>query len=104
MMLREWPNSYASVIVIMFYLESNTILDISSDDHQCAWFTNNTKASHEMDVNRICCYLQITKDNGIVFNAYFAVLWVHGNAQDPIFARSITGFVVTFSNCPLLWV
>ena len=34
----------------------------------------------------------------------FAGLWGHENPQDPIFARSRTGFMVTFSNCPLLWV
>ena len=64
----------------------------------------------------ICRYLQGTKDNGLVFNtskkvvvdcysdAYFAGLWGHENPQVPICARSKTGFVVTFSNCPPLWV
>ena len=67
-------------------------------------------------MKRICRYLQGTKDNGLLFNpsnklvvdcyddADFAGLWVHEDPQDPICARSITGFVVTFSNCPLLWV
>ena len=36
--------------------------------------------------------------------ADFAGLWGHEDPQDPICARSITGFVVTISNCPLLWV
>ena len=65
---------------------------------------------------RICRYLQGTKENGLGFNTskklvadcyadvYFAGLWGHGNPQDPICARSRTGFVVTFANCPLLWV
>ena len=35
-------------------------------------------------------------------DADFAGLWVHEDPQDPIFARSKTGFVLTFSNCPLL--
>ena len=35
---------------------------------------------------------------------YFARLWGHENPQDPICARSRIGFVVTFDNCPLLWV
>ena len=34
----------------------------------------------------------------------FAGMWGHEDPQDPICARSRTGFVVTFSNCPLLWV
>ena len=37
-------------------------------------------------------------------DAYFAGLWGHENPQDPICARSRTGFVVKFSNCALLWV
>ena len=67
-------------------------------------------------MKRICRYLQGTKDNGLVFNsskklmmdcyddAEFAGLWGHEDPQDPICARSRTGFVVTFSNCPLLWM
>ena len=37
-------------------------------------------------------------------DADFAGLLVHENSQDPIFARSRTGFVVIFANFPLLWV
>ena len=67
-------------------------------------------------MKRICRYLQGTKDNGIVFNpskklvvdcyadADFAGLWGHEDPQYPICAISRTGFVVTFANCPLLWV
>ena len=61
-------------------------------------------------------YLQGTKDNGLVFNpskklvvdcyadADFAVLCGHEDPQYHICARSRTGFVVNFVNCPLLWV
>ena len=61
-------------------------------------------------------YLQGTKKKGLVFNpskklvvdcyadADFAGLWGHEAPQDPICARSRTGFVATFYNCPLLWV
>ena len=113
---RDWPNSYASVIGMMLYLASNTRPDISFAVHQCAWFTQNTKVSHETAVNRIFRYLQGTKDNNLVFNpskkrvvdcyadADFAVLWGHEEPQDPICARSRTVIVVTFANCPLLWV
>ena len=67
-------------------------------------------------MKRICRYLQGTKDNGLVFNpsqklvvdfyadADFAGLRRHEDPQDPICARSRTGFVVTFVNFPLLWV
>ena len=67
-------------------------------------------------MKRIFLYLQCTKENVLVFNpsnklvvdfyagADFAGLWGHTNPQKPICARSRTGFVVTFSNFPLLWV
>ena len=109
---RYCPNSYDSVIGMMLYLASNTRPDTSFAVHQCARFTHNTKASHDAAVKKICWYLQGTKDNGIVFNLSkkmvvdcyddvdFAGMWGHANPQDPICARSRTGFVATFANCP----
>ena len=59
-------------------------------------------------MKRICRYLQGTKNNGLVFNPSkkldvdcnadtdFAGLWGYVDPQDPICARSRTGFVVTF--------
>ena len=113
---RDCTNLCASVIGMMLYLESNTRTDISFDVHQCARFTHNTKASHKTAVKRICRYLQGTKDKDLVFNpsnklvvdcyanAEFAGLWGYENPLDPIFARSRTIFVVSFANCPMLWV
>ena len=113
---RDWPNSYAYVIEMMLYLAPNKIPDISFAVHQCAWFTHNTKVSHETALKRICSDIHSTEDNDLVFNpskklvvdcyadADFAGLWGHEDPQDPICARSRTGFVVTFSNFPLLLV
>ena len=113
---RDCSNSYASIIGMIFYLESKKRPDISFDVHQCSRFTHNTKALHETAAKRICRYLQGTKYNGLVFNpskkmvvdcyadAYFAGLWGHENPQDPMCARSRNGFVVNFANCPLLLV
>ena len=58
---RDRPNSYASVIVMVLYLSSNTRTDISFAVHQCARFTHNTQVSHKTSVKRICRYLQGTK-------------------------------------------
>ena len=67
-------------------------------------------------MKRIFQYLQVTKDNGLVFNppkkmvvdfysdADFAGLWGHENLKDPFCYRSGNWFVVTFTNFPLLWV
>ena len=100
----------------MFYLKSNTRPDISFAFHQCDWFTHNTKASYEIDVKRICWYLQGTKDKVLVLNIYkkmvvdfyadidFSRLCGHENPQDPIFDGSKNGFVVIFEFFPLLSV
>ena len=101
---------------MMLYLASNTRPDISFAVHQCSWFIHITKASHKTAVKRIFRYIQGTKDNVLLFNPFkklvvdcyddadFAGLWGHENPQAPICGRSRTGFVVTFANCPLLWV
>ena len=113
---RYWTNPYASVIVMIFYLASKIIPDISFSVYQCAQFTHNTKASHEKSMKGICLYFQGTMENGLAFNpsnnllvdcyanADFAGLWVYENPQDPISDRTGTVFMVTFSNCLLLWV
>ena len=41
---------------------------------------------------------------GFYYDADFAGLWGHENPQDHICTSSITGFVVTFAKCPILWV
>ena len=60
-------------------------------------------------MKRIFRYLQGTKNNSLVINpsnkmvvdfyadADFAGLWGHEKPQEPIYARSITGCVVTFA-------
>ena len=50
---RDWHKSYVSVIGMILYLASNTRPDISFAVHQCAQFTKNTKASHDISVKRI---------------------------------------------------
>ena len=62
----------------------------------------------------VCQYLQGIKDKGLVFNpsnkmvvdfyvdADIAGIWGHKNPQYPIYARSRTVFVVTFSNIHIL--
>ena len=101
---------------MMLYLAPKKITDISFDAHQCAWFTHNTKESHETAAKRICCYHQGTNENVLVSNpskklvvgcyadAVFEGLWGNEDPQDLICDRSRNRFVVTFTNCPLLWV
>ena len=100
---------------MMLYLTSNATPDISFAVHQCAQFTPNTKESHDTNMRRTFRYIQGTKENGLVFNpskklvlgfyadTVFVGLWGHENPQYHICAKRRTLFVVTFTNCPILW-
>lgn len=110
----EW--SYASLVGMMLYLASNSRPDIAFAVHQCARFTHSPKASHEAAILRICRYLKGTQNDGLVFrpakdlkvdchvDADFAGLFGVEDAQDPVCAKSRSGYVITIANCPLMWV
>ena len=72
----DQTNSYASIIGMIFYLQSNERPAVSFAIHQCDQFTHNTKESYETAVRRICRYLQGTKENGLVFNPYKNWWWI----------------------------
>ena len=90
------PTHMLLLIGMMMYLASNTIPDIYFSVQHSFFSTHNTEASHETAVKNICWYIQVTKNNGLVFNtsnklvvdcyvdADFVGLWVHENSQDPI--------------------
>ena len=63
-----WSILYASIIEMMFYMESNIKLGTSFDVHQYERFNHNTKALHETSVNSIQWYLQCTTYKGMMFN------------------------------------
>ena len=110
--------SYASVVGMMMYLASNSRPEIQFAVHQCARFTHNYRASHEDAILRICRYLKETNDEprGLILNpsdkfqvdccvdSDFAGLYGYEDSDDPLCARSRTGYVITFANCPILWV
>ena len=75
-----------------------------------------SKASHEVAVKKICWYLKGTMHQGIIntptstfsvdcyCDSDFVGLFGHEQSHDPICAKSCTGYVITLSGCPLLWV
>ena len=110
----DWE--YASVVGMLLFLASHSYPDISFAVHQCTRFTHCTCMSHEEAVLRICHYLKGTADEGLILkpsnvlkvdsyvDADFAGLWGAKDPHDPICAKSRTGFVITFANCPIHWV
>ena len=60
--------NYASIVGMLNYLANNTRPDIAFAVHQCARYTFDPKASHEIALKRIVRYLCATKDRGFVIN------------------------------------
>lgn len=108
--------SYAAAVGMLMYLSSNSRPDIQFAVHQCARFTHAPRRSHEVAIQRICRYLQGTKDKGMRFtptkelkidcyvDADFAGLWNVEDDQDPVCVKSRTGYCLTLGECPVIWV
>jgi len=106
----------SSLIGMLLHLVSNSHPDVAFAIHQCTGFTHLPMVSHETTIICICCYLQGTKDNGLILypsddlevdwfvDADFAGLFGVKDANDPISVRSATGHVIRIAKCPLLWV
>jgi hypothetical protein len=107
--------SYPSVVGMLLYLSGNSRPDIAFAVNQAARFTHDPKDSHAIAVKRIVRYLIKTKDKGLIFkpskdwkldcyvDADFCGLWGSEDPDDPVVAKSRTGFVIMLGGCPLFW-
>jgi hypothetical protein len=98
------------------YLSSHSKPGIQFSVHQCARSTHNPRKSHGEVVFRICQYIVGTQDQGLTFdpnsdlqlNCYvdadYPGLWKHEDDDDPVCAKSRTGYVMTLQGCSLHWV
>jgi hypothetical protein len=101
---------------MLMYLAANTRSDIAYAVHQADRHTHHPRASHALAVKRILRYLQGTKEGGTIFkpdkswkvdcyvDSDFAGLYKAEHDQDPVSAKSRTGYVIKFCNVPILWV
>ena len=111
---------HASVIGIMIYVASNFCLEIYFSVHHCARFAHNPNHSSEKSVLSICKYIQGTCKDGkseglfnlpsrkMIVDCYidagFCGFNIVEDYQDPFYTKSRIGFVITFSDCPIMWV
>eukprot|EP00957_Ditylum_brightwellii_P046386 3521044-Ditylum_brightwellii.AAC.1 len=108
--------NYLHMIGMMLYLSSHSQPDIQYAVLQCAHFLSNPKASHEAALKQIGRYLKETRNKGLVIgsvvdsldincfvDADFTGLWASEATDDPDYARSHTGFVITLCNCSIIW-
>ena len=107
---------YRSVIGKLNFLEKSTRPDISVSVHQCARFQDSPKKSHIQAMRAIGRYLIGRRDKGIVMkpdytksfecwvDANFAGNWYEpGATKDPMTAKSRSGWVITYTRCPITW-
>ena len=108
--------SYSSVVGMLLYLSGHTRPDITFAVNCCARYMFCPKHSHELALKRIGRYLKQTSDRGMVMSpssdvckidaypdADFAGMYGHEEHTDPACAKSRTGFIITFAECPVLW-
>ena len=108
--------SYSSVVGMLLYLSGHTRPDIAYAVNSCARYMFNPRLSHEQALKRIGRYLKATRDKGLVLNpsgklkvdaypdADFAGLYGYESNTDPACAKSRSGFLITVSDCPMVWV
>ncbi len=108
--------SYSSVVGMLLCLSGHTCPDITFAVNCCACYMFCPKHLHELALKRIGPYLKQTPDQGMVMNpsshvckidAYpdtdFAGMHGHEEHTDPACTKSWTGFIITFSDCPVFW-
>ena len=113
---REHSWKYRTLIGMLTYLSMSPRPDIAFAVHQCARFSTCPMRIHEITVRKICRYIQGTKTKGYTLqpstkdrdlNCYvdadFAGLWSE-DISDAVSVKSRTGNIITFANCPVLWV
>jgi hypothetical protein len=101
---------------MLLYLSRHTHPDIAYAVNCCARYMFCPKHFHELALKRIGRYLKQTSDRGMVMypspdickiDAYpdtdFAGMYGHEKPVDPSCVKSCTGFVITFTNVPILW-
>ena len=106
---------YRSVIGKLNYLDKCSRPDIAFQEHQCARFAAAPKAEHGKALKWLGRYLLGTKDKGLIYepgqqsfdcyvDADFSGNWHEEDApHDPDTARSRTGYIICYANCPIIW-
>ena len=113
----NWKHAwnYRAAVGCLNYLQAMTRPDLMYSVHQCAHFCNSPKLFHEQGLKRICHYLYLTRGRGLVFkpklmdglkcyvDVDWAGNWLKTRPNNKMGARSCTGYLITYANCPIVW-
>ena len=108
--------SYRIFVGILLYLYRHTLPNVALAVNFYARYIFSLQRSHGLALKILERYLKQTKDHGLLLGpnqdvckvvAYpdddFWGIFVHENHTDPSCVKSRTGFIITFSDCPVLW-
>ena len=107
--------NYRSVIGRILYIYEHTRPDIEFVVNCCIRYIFFPKHFQENALKRIGWYLKLTRYCGLILNlnrdpfkivsypgAHFAGMYGNYKPTDPTCVKSCTGYVITFSDCPVL--
>ena len=112
---RLQPWHYCSAVGCLSYISAMIRPDITMLVQQCARFCNNTRQEHEESVKCICRYLLRVHGKGLILkpdrtrglecwvDAEWDGSWKHRSYHDPLSAHSLTGFIIMYAGCPIIW-
>ena len=112
---RKHTWNYRAVVGRLNYLQIMTRPDLTYSVHQCARFCNKPKLLHKQGLKRICRYLYLTRNQGLIFkpdmkdgfkcyvDADWAGNWLKTCPNDKTGALSCTGYIITYAYCPIVW-
>ena len=107
---------YCTAVGMLSYLQNTSHPEILMAVHQTACFSNNPMLSHEKSIMQIGQYLLNTRKRGIIYkpnkfkglecyvDANFAGGWSQADAYNANNVLSRTGYILMYTNCPILWV
>jgi hypothetical protein len=107
---------YRAVVRKLNFLEKGSRSEIAYSFHQCDRFSESLKESPVETVMQICCYLLLTREQGVVldpqdgksFEVYadadFCGNWNRSTDMNGVStAKYITGYIISFYGCPITW-
>ena len=109
---QQW--NYRSAVGILGYLTGTSRAELAMALHQCARFNNCPMLSNERAITRICRYLLLTEDKGMIYipnrlvglqyyiDADFAGGWTQVDAGNAEHLMSRIGYVIMYAGCPIL--
>ena len=94
----------------LHHIAQSTRPDISFAVHQCASYSSNPTALHEVAVKHIGHYLLATKDKGLILNPQndfkrdmYAGMWHCEYSELHGCALSWSGYIIAYCGCPIHW-